>query len=368
MRKLWPLVLSATACASSVEVTPAAFEKQSGAGRPIVFVPGIKGSALADASGEQVFLTRGQVVGLSTPNLALPVTIRDGRQEADGIHANGILRELYVIPALMGEQIYGPWLDALKATGRPIYLFAYDWRRDNMETLRALQRTVSQVAETHGQPVDVIGHSMGGMLAYALLTAEADNDDALEPPHVGSLVLAGSPLRGGVGFLPDLHDGTSAGLNGDLLAPHVLATFPSIFSFFPMNAGADMDPPIDFFDAKGWQSAKLGPYAEGRTRPDGFDAYFVDALARAAMFRMRVVAAPVREVPITVVASRATPTIARAIRVGGTVDFEQDKAPGDGRVPFERALPAAPHTVIETKNEHSTLLNDPDVIRAILPN
>ncbi len=354
-------VLLLTACGPVVEPASPSSISAGSDGTPIVFVPGIKGSALADADGDIVFLTRLEVLGLSTPNLALPARFDGATQDRDGRHAAGILRALYIVPGLVGEDIYGPWIDALAQQQRPAYLFAYDWRRDNLETLDALAAFVAKIRERHGQAVQLIGHSMGGMLSLALL--------ARGGADIARLALVGAPLHGGVGFLPDLHDGVSVGASASLLAPEVIATFPSVYSFFPSAPGAYVDlPTLDFYDPASWSSAKIGPYKEGRKPSTEFDTYFGVALERAKEFRRLVELEPETSIPITVVAGGSLPTLASVRHDGHVWDFASTpREQGDGRVILERARPRRlKHDLLTTPAEHAGLLNDPKVIDALL--
>ncbi len=349
------------ACGRTVE--PASPSSISGGseGTPIVFVPGIKGSALADERGDIVFLTRLEAMGLSNPGLASPTRFEGSVQDRDGRQAAGILREMFIVPGLIGEDIYGPWIDALAHQQRPAYLFPYDWRRDNLETLDELATFVAQVRELHGKPVQLIGHSMGGMLSLALL-AHGSTD-------IAKLALVGSPLRGGIGFMPDLHDGVSVGLSGSLLGPDVIATFPSVYSFFPSTPGTDVDiPMLDFFDPKAWPIAKLGPYKDGRSPSAEFGAFFATAIERAKEFRRLVELEPETSIPITIVAGDAHPTLTSMRHDGATWDFASTaRTPGDGRVPLDRTQPRrSKYDLLTTPAEHAGLLNDPKIAEALL--
>ncbi len=355
------LCLLLAACGTVVEPVPLEPTNFTRAphGTPLVFVPGIKGSAIADDENDLVYLTRSEVIGYDTPDLALPTRLEGDKQGTDHKWPVGILRELYLVPALVGEDIYGPWLDALKKVERPVYLFAYDWRRDNLETLDQLEKLVATVRERHGKPVELIGHSMGGMLSLALL-ARGNSD-------LAAVTMAGSPLQGGVGFLPDLHDGVSVGMNEHLLSPRVLSTFPSVFCFFPSVPGADIDvAEFDYYAPESWMNAKVGPY---KTQPPrDFDALFAWSLRRAKAFRDLVELEPATTVPLTVVASDGVPTLTTVHYAGGALDFTSTpREPGDGRVPLSRATPKRlRYELVTSKAEHAALLNDPKVIDALL--
>jgi pimeloyl-ACP methyl ester carboxylesterase len=334
---------------------------------PLVFIHGIKGAELLDDDDSVAWVTAAEALGLSTPDLSLKTTFgADGKQPAGPFHAGPILRRITVIPVVATVDIYGSFLEAAAAFGYPFYEYSYDWRRDNNETLAAFLRFLEGIKARHGgAKVRVIGHSMGGLLTMAAVNAR--------PDLVAKAVIAGSPLAGGIGFLPDLTDGDDTGLNHALLAPPVLATFPSVFCFFPLEGGGLVGPsggplPVDFYDAGSWERLKLGPYASGAA-PAGYGAFLRDALARAKEFRGRLAPAKVAYPPLLIVAGNAVPTLSEA-RQGGPKarhgwDFASERAvPGDGRVAYEHALPAPgiPYRVVTTDRAHAALLGDPKVV------
>ena len=72
-----------------------------------------------------------------------------------------------------------------------VYFFGYDWRRDNGESGAELARFVESVKASRGaRQVDIVAHSMGGLVVSAFL---AKSGTARSVRHV---ILAGSPLGG----------------------------------------------------------------------------------------------------------------------------------------------------------------------------
>ena len=102
---------------------------------PLVFIHGIKGSTLVGPSGTTQWVNAAQVLGLRTPNLALPLHWKDETQLKDNLSSNKILEKISFLPHLIQKQIYGKWLALARKNNRTFYPFAYDWRRDNLETL-----------------------------------------------------------------------------------------------------------------------------------------------------------------------------------------------------------------------------------------
>lgn len=71
----------------------------------------------------------------------------------------------------LGDELYGPLLDFLGSTHR-VRPFAYDWRLSLREAARELAQQLEQwlpEAEREGQPVHLVAHSSGGLVARAMM-------------------------------------------------------------------------------------------------------------------------------------------------------------------------------------------------------
>lgn len=332
----------------------------------MVFIHGIKGAELTDPDGNLAWLTASQALGMSSADIALPVSFEGGAQPRGNLKARGVLSEIPLFPGIYAVDVYGPFLEAAAKSGRPFFPFAYDWRRDNNETLAAFEAFVDGIAAKNGGKVTVVSHSMGGLLTLALLNKR--------PELFAGVVFAGVPFKGGIGFLSDLHIGAATGLNNVICGPAVLATFPSVFSLFPLQhesvLSVNRSPtPMDFFAAADWKRLKLGPFAEGRVMPPGYEAFLAEALKRSRSFREQLVALPaVAYPPLLVVTSKAHKTLVKVIlgsrQADNGVDFTSaPMADGDGRVAYLTSLPpdGLKYESMETDEDHAALLNDSKV-------
>ncbi|MEM1262882.1 MAG: alpha/beta fold hydrolase [Pseudomonadota bacterium] len=144
--------------------------------------------------------------------------------ETAGGYRRGVLGE----PAARGEKRY--------------YVFVYDWRHDNVKNARALHAFLGQVRADYNDPslqVDVVAHSMGGMIVryYARYgTVDVLNDNEFPVNQVGEqfirrVVLLGTPSLGSVGALQTLIRGYRVGFG--TIPPEVVATFPSTYQVLP---------------------------------------------------------------------------------------------------------------------------------------
>jgi pimeloyl-ACP methyl ester carboxylesterase len=336
-------------------------------GPPLVFIHGIKGSKLVDGDGRLRWLSASTALGLSTPDLRLPIRWKDGRQERDGLRPTEPLDAVEIIPGLLKSQVYGPWLRQAESLGRPLYGFAYDWRRDNQENLARFRECVSAVRARHGgSPVQLVAHSMGGVISLPLLIER--------PDWFLHVLFATIPFRGGIGFLEDMHAGLPTGRNRKVTSPEMLFTCPSAYTLYPIGRSDCLDSrgnplPIDFFDPEQWVEHGMGIFADrAQATPDRME-FLRQALESARSLKLLHSFRDQAYPPITVLASRAHPTLRIAVKSGPQAvrgwDFRSHaRHPGDGRVCYDHMLPPEgfEYEIVETQRAHSDVLNDPTVL------
>ncbi|MBI3556673.1 MAG: alpha/beta hydrolase [Deltaproteobacteria bacterium] len=336
---------------------------------PLVFIHGFKGAGLKNESGA-VWLTPWQALGLSTPQLALPLRWNGDVQQPDEITADEVLSRVRVVPFLFGEDIYGPWLEAAAEFNRPFYTFAYDWRRDNLETLEKFEKFIEDVCTRDGvAKVQVVAHSMGGLVAMALLNKR--------PEIFHDVIFVGVPFTGGVGFLEDLHAGVLTGLNSRILSPPVLFTFPSVYALFPLDGVGLEDrqgKPVkmDFYSAAAWRRNGLAVFWKPSADANAQEKFLQKALEHAKKFRLLLQPHAAKYPTVTVVLGKTLPTIVAARRTdveskrGWDLDAST-RQPGDGRVAAQHAVPpkGIEYRTFDSKAGHANLLSDPEVIGLI---
>lgn len=170
---------------------------------------------------------------------------------------NSTLVPLGIASRAGGVDYYGRILQTLEVAGgyvtgvpgtpasrgeRRHYVFHYDWRQDNVESARQLDAFIEQIRADYDDPslkVDVIGHSMGGMIARYYIrygTVDVLDDNAFPVNQHGAakirrVVLLGTPNLGSIGALRTLIRGYKIGLG--TIPPEVVATFPSTYQVLP---------------------------------------------------------------------------------------------------------------------------------------
>jgi pimeloyl-ACP methyl ester carboxylesterase len=333
-------------------------------GVPLVFIHGIKGSKLVGRDGRTRWLTAAIGLGLSTPDLSLPIRWQNGRQAEDDLRATEPIGTVDLIPGLIGGKIYEPWLKTARALGRPFYAFAYDWRRDNLESLEKFRQCVEAVRERHGgRPVQLVAHSMGGIISLPLLNER--------PEWFHHALFAGVPFRGGIGFFEDMHVGLPTGRNMKITSPEMLFTCPSTYVLYAHDRSDCVDTAgnpleIDLFEADTWVEYGMGIFADPAMATPERIEHLTHSLARSKTLKGLLEPKSGTHPPITVLANRELPTLGRAMRHGpasvrGWDVTTPPRHPGDSRVCYENMMPPDGFTyeLVHTALSHSDMLNDP---------
>jgi pimeloyl-ACP methyl ester carboxylesterase len=312
-RLIVALVLAASATACNSESGPDlsrlyASGMEEARTAPVILIPGALGSRLYDRQTRRE-VWPGSVLHLlvgSKQDLVLPFDPLTLQPVDNGLEASGLFEEV------LNADFYGAILRTLRQAGgfvpgvlgtpadprvRRYYVFAYDWRQDNVTTAQRLDALIEQIRRDYGDPalkVNVIAHSMGGLLTRYYLrygTVDALQGDGDFPINmrgaekIGTVVLLGTPNLGSVNALQSLLLGHKVGLRR--IEPEVLATMPSVFELLPHPltdwsvdpGGRDLN--LDLYDVATWKHmqwsvfdpAVIGRVTAGFKGPGGADAY-----------------------------------------------------------------------------------------------
>lgn len=274
------------------QATPTPHAQQQTTGKnPVIIIPGIQGSQLVNAqTGKSVWFA---VRREKDDDLRLPMTSPILSKNRDNLVAKDIIREVKLPGILPDIEVYQGLIDALTARGyteaswdKPqatdvFYVFAYDWRRDNVETARLLIQKIEAVKRAVKRPdlkFDVIAHSMGGLIGrYAAMYGTADlAPDGRKPvptwagaKYINKLLMFGTPNEGSF----DAFDGA---INGstvvsarnlpfiDDFRPEDVLTTPALFQLMPHQAvvhflDENLKPlKVDLYNPATWQKYGWG--------------------------------------------------------------------------------------------------------------
>ncbi|MDT4968569.1 MAG: hypothetical protein QOJ64_3306 [Acidobacteriota bacterium] len=308
---------------------------------PLIVIPGVLGSQLVnETTGEVVWPS---AFRSSDDGLSLPVSA-DLDRNRDKLRARNIVDTARLAKLAPEVYVYHELLVALKKYGGykegdwnnpgeggdhdTFYVFAYDWRRDNVESARELITRIESLKRKLDRPdlrFNVLAHSMGGLVArYAAMYGgeELAADDAQPAPtwkgalHISKIFMFGTPNEGSADAFSTLLEGYSLtdGLRRRLpllnkLSSEDIFTAPSVFQLLPHPAAArfldeDLRPiELDIYDPAVWRRYGWSPvtdpeyrgrFAKGKTRGDNapyqkgslddLDAYFALVLNRAKRF------------------------------------------------------------------------------------
>jgi pimeloyl-ACP methyl ester carboxylesterase len=164
---------------------------------------------------------------------------------------------------------------------RHLYILPYDWRLDNVESVRKLSALIDQLRIDYGTPdlrADIVAHSMGGLISrYLLRYGTEDVLDRDDPPltmagesKINRVILLGTPSLGSTSSVENLVDGAQIVIRR--IQPEVVATLPSAFQLLPNGERKPLigidgrplrtvpadgnSPERDLFDVKTWQDLK----------------------------------------------------------------------------------------------------------------
>jgi pimeloyl-ACP methyl ester carboxylesterase len=290
---------------------------------PLVIIPGIMGSQLRDRTTHQVVWLGSlpHVIFNRFDDLALdidPATLEGspGNLEAFALTDKAGGEHFYdrIVDTMVrygGFTVTRPGTPVRDAAERHLYLFPYDWRLDNVESARRLSALIDQLRVDYGRPdlrVDIVAHSMGGIVArYLLRFGTEDVLDRDDPPltmagesRINRLILLGTPSLGSTNAVQNMIEGAKIVRR---IRPETLVTLPSVYQLLPNSErkpliGIDGRPlrkvpddatseERDIFDVATWRDLRWSVFDPsvaarvGATRSLLLQRYFAKYLQRA---------------------------------------------------------------------------------------
>lgn len=312
--------------------------------RPVIVIPGILGSELIHSKTGQTIWPS----ALRTSNEGLPINpnLETNRDELvpgkilETVRFAKILPEVYVyrdlLEALRRYAGYrqtdwdNPGVDGDRDT---FYVFAYDWRRDNVANARDLVQRIQRLKQRLQRPdlkFNIIAHSMGGLIArYAAMYGDADlppDNVAIRPTwlgasHISKIVMIGTPNEGSSDAFATIVEGYSIteGLRRRVpllnkLTAEDAARTPSVFQLMPHQQAAkfldeNLQPlDLDLYDVEVWKRYGWGALNSDEFRRDyegnveNIDAYLANTLKRARRFHEALDAVENADSPVVLLA------------------------------------------------------------------
>lgn len=344
---------------------------------PVVIVPGITGSVLARTSdGKEVWPNAGEmmsVAGIGSRDSYLDELALDAQGgQPVAMSTPDIVRAATTTIAFVPvrEVFYGNLIDAFVADGyaenKDLFIVPYDWRLDVREAEGALAAKIdSAVAASPTGKINIVAHSMGGVLMKDYLAHRADNS------FLDKLVLAGVPQLGSPSAFKILNYGDNLGVaigSFDILNPgeikKISQNMPSLYQLLPSPRYADIDGGY-VWDFRNGKSTMLG-YGETTAlmTNNPMDSRNANLLQSAAAFHQGFDTAAVNASSVYNIVGCLRPTLAQFnLYDNGVVDVV--RASGDGTVPDVSAMNLADgfHNYFvrgdATGIDHRGLISDP---------
>lgn len=285
---------------------------------PVVFVlPGLLGTHLS-VENDRIWLDPKELAKGGFERLAI---------DAVGVRPDQIIGRAYL-----------DLVEFLAAT-HEVIPFPYDWRRSLVEEARRLADAVERKLEETVQPVRLLAHSMGGLLARIMIAERPDVWGRFAAREGSRLVMLGTP-NGGSWVVPRALLGREKIIrylelldfeHGPTEIPAIISRFPGFLELLPV------DGERDFFSLDTWR-ALHEVYGEGWVLPRPAD------LEAAREVRKLLDRSPIQPERMAYVAGQAPAT-----PIG--IDIDPDaKRPkrrlrfratwrGDGRVPWSSGPP-----------------------------
>jgi len=279
---------------------------------PIIAIPGILGSSLLDVpSGVSAWgAFEPGAANPANPDgarmIALPIRDEKLSRLSDEVEPAGVLEKVHIelagIP--IDIQAYAGILSTLGAGGYrdralglageidygdrhfTCFQFAYDWRRDNVESARKLRDFIleqreyvrAEYRERFGvdEPnvrFDIATHSMGGLVTrYFLMYGGQDLPADGSLPEltwegaelVERVVLIGTPNAGSATAFRELVEGSQLAPVLPYYSPALMGTFPSVYQLLPRPRhrpvvfDGDAKQPVDILEPAVWERMGWG--------------------------------------------------------------------------------------------------------------
>lgn len=213
--------------------------------------------------GGQVF--RDKITGTKPIVLLLPGIMGSNLEYDDNLLWINYLRiitgglrslrpENKVKPSSLVSTSYKRLIDALEET-YDVVTFPYDWRMPLPDSAALLEKKIKELMK-HGQPIKLIGHSMGGVLIRDFITLHRETWNKLNNSDGFRLIFLGAPL-GGSYRIPSVLFGMDGLIDKLSMIDlrHTKKELLKIFSRFKGLLGLlPINGEYDFADRKTWQT------------------------------------------------------------------------------------------------------------------
>jgi pimeloyl-ACP methyl ester carboxylesterase len=209
----------------------------------VILLPGITGSVLANAQGDEVWSPSAGSIWRAIKSLGGSIKDLELSASGDpgGVTASRLMPDVTVVPGLIKIDGYSRIQEYLVAQldltlGQNYFPFPYDWRLDNRVNAKRLEQQAlnwlnkwRRVSGANDAKLVLIGHSMGGLVSRYFLECLGGWKETR------TLITLGTPHQGSVNAVDFLVHGMKKGIGplGLDLSP-LLRSLPSVYQLLPI--------------------------------------------------------------------------------------------------------------------------------------
>jgi hypothetical protein len=137
----------------------------------LIFIPGFKGSTLVNNKNRLIWpnFIRAQFNHRTTLSCNIQTPINRAAHE---YHSDNVVQSVSLIPKVFSYDVYGKFISIIQnqlPQSSKLLCYQYDWRQDLAITTNTLRARVEQYAQHYNGCIDMVCHSMGGLIAAYLL-------------------------------------------------------------------------------------------------------------------------------------------------------------------------------------------------------
>ena len=220
---------------------------------PVIVIPGIMGSELwkvEDVDDRERIWP--DVAGFSLQDADDLALTASGEDRADVTIQEGDILRAWTLNSAWFTNVYGKLVDCLTEESAgyvedtDLFLFSYDWRKNLSVTSAVLAKRINEIlAKTGAEQVDIVAHSMGGLVArYYINSSSAATPSVFyqSAANVRKLILLATPSHGSPDALIALHPelGRGPGMLSNEEAQDLSANWPSAYQLLPTEEFFDL--------------------------------------------------------------------------------------------------------------------------------